>query len=296
MARSVTEIKKEITDNFVANEAVQQSYSLDNTKTFEQQFSVASIESIFFYVVAMAVWVLEVLFDRHRDEVETLLSNRHAHTLNYYTEKALQFLYGFQLVPFTCEYDTTGKTDSEIAAAKIVTYAATARYKRDNGRVFLRVKAAKGTTERQPLDAAELQAFTRYVQDTQDAGVDLECTSNNPDRVRQTWTVYYDPQVLDADGNRLDGSAQDVVKSAIVDYMQSLPFNGLYVPTFHVDALQKVSGVRVPLIDENKVSEDNGGTWKTPPAEGVIPNAGWYKFYDDALIINMKPYQYGENV
>ena len=296
MARGIAEIKSEMTRNFVGNEAVQQQYELDDTKTFEQQFSVVSIESIFFYVVAVAVWALETLFDKHRAEVETLLASRHVHTLNYYTEKARQFMYGFQLVPFTGEYDTTGKSDSEIAAAKIVTYAAATRYQRDNGRVYLCIKVAKGTGERTPLTEAELEAFERYMNDTQDAGVDLEVLSEKPNKIKQTWTVYYDPQVLNDNGDRIDGTAQDVVRKAIVGYVQNLPFNGLYVPAFHVDALQKVDGVRVPTIDSNEVY--NGIEWVAPPDKGIVPSAGWYKFenLDSDLNVTMIAYKYGENV
>lgn len=84
-----------MTNNFIRNENVQQQYRLDNTKAFEKQFSVASIESIFFYVVAVAIWVLETLFEKHYSEVKTSLDNKKPHTTNYYNEHAKKFLFGF---------------------------------------------------------------------------------------------------------------------------------------------------------------------------------------------------------
>ena len=44
MARSVSDIKKEMTAAFANERAVVNAYKLDTRKTFDQQFSVLSIE------------------------------------------------------------------------------------------------------------------------------------------------------------------------------------------------------------------------------------------------------------
>ncbi len=63
MARSIAEIKKTMTDGFVTNEEAKARYGLDTSKTFDEQFSKVSIESILYYVVASAIYILEVLSD-----------------------------------------------------------------------------------------------------------------------------------------------------------------------------------------------------------------------------------------
>jgi hypothetical protein len=259
--------------------------------------SATAIWRLWTYVVASAIYVLEVLFDTHRASVEALLVALKPHTLQWYTNKAKEFLYGKELIPFTAGYDTGSMTADEIAAAKIVTYASATRARRTNGRPYLRIKAAKGIGDLEPLTATELAAFVSYMQAIQDAGIDLECTSEPADMIRQTWTVYYDPQILDASGNRLDGSGSDVVRQAIKNYLKQLPFNGLYVKTFHIDFLQAVAGVKVPVIGSTQVSAVGGQTWTTPPESGVEPSGGWYRYYAESdLSVNMQPYQYGENV
>jgi len=73
MARSIADIKKEMTGYFIANETVIGLYGLDRSKSFEDQFSKVSLESILFYVVAVAIWSLEVLFDTHKTEISSLI-------------------------------------------------------------------------------------------------------------------------------------------------------------------------------------------------------------------------------
>ena len=70
MARTIEEIKADMTANFIKQRAVISAYGLDGKKTFDQQFSRVSIESILFYVFAAALWTLEKLFDLHTAEVK----------------------------------------------------------------------------------------------------------------------------------------------------------------------------------------------------------------------------------
>ena len=59
MARTVEEIKKDMTAEFMKMEAVKSRYGLDGSKSFADCFSMASLENIIFYVFAVAVWALE---------------------------------------------------------------------------------------------------------------------------------------------------------------------------------------------------------------------------------------------
>ena len=72
MARTVEEIKKDMTAEFMKMEAVKSRYGLDGSKSFADCFSMASLENIIFYVFAVAVWALEKLFDLHRADVDDM--------------------------------------------------------------------------------------------------------------------------------------------------------------------------------------------------------------------------------
>ena len=52
MARTIREIKDEITSTFISQEPIRTAYGLDPTKSFDKQFSPVSVESVMFYVVA----------------------------------------------------------------------------------------------------------------------------------------------------------------------------------------------------------------------------------------------------
>lgn len=288
MARNIKDIHEQIITSAQADPVLAEKL----TST-----SKVAIYRLWAYIVAAAIYLLELLFDGHRSEMETLYEQHHAHTLTWYEELSKAFLFGVKLKPFTREFDTTELTEKEIAEAQIVTYAACSREERLNSRLYIRIKVAKGVEERAPLSLPELTAFKNYIYATQDAGVDLECESLPADRIRMKWRIYYDPQILDADGNRVDGKQSDVVRQAISTYLDQLPFNGLYVPAYHVDDLQVVDGIRVPIILSVAISTDGGLDWKDVPEDGVRPEAGWCMFYDDAeLEIEMIPFKYGENV
>lgn len=88
MARTIEEIKKDMTTEWMKQPAVMSAYGLDGKKAFKDCFSAASLENILFYVFAFAVWSLESLFDLHRDEVDLLIERLEPHTLRWYVAKA----------------------------------------------------------------------------------------------------------------------------------------------------------------------------------------------------------------
>ena len=49
MARSVQEIKKQMTDAFMADELIREKYQLQEGDTFDARFSLVSLENILFY-------------------------------------------------------------------------------------------------------------------------------------------------------------------------------------------------------------------------------------------------------
>lgn len=252
MARTIAEIKKEITDTFMADDVVRERYGIAEGATFAETFSKVSIENILFHVHAVRVWALERLFDEHVDEVTDIAERKRPHTLQWYRDKALAFQYGCELSDDSAVYDNTGMTDEEVEATMIVkkcsaqtTFAV---------RPTIQVKVAK---EDDPLDETEMTAFRSYMSKIADAGLRVVCISGEPDRLALNLRVVYDPMVLDSDGVRLvDGS--EPVKEAIAEHLGGLPFNGVFYPRLLERDLMALEGVRVAHITSARAGKYGG--------------------------------------
>lgn len=261
MARTIATIKAELTHNYLANETIQSLYGLtsDDVDKFETTFSTLSLESIFFYVVAVSIWTLEKLFDAHKTEVTDLIATLTPHTLQWYATKAKAFQYNCELVPDTDYYDNSKLSDSKISDAKIISFAAALE---NSYTVY--IKIATGSTIAQsssnsaknkgPLDNNQLSAFKSYINRIKDAGVNLEVVNANPDVLYANITIYYDPLVIASDGTA-DGSP--VILSCILDYIQGLSFNGELRIKELEDALAEVDGVIIPEVRNAAYTSDN---------------------------------------
>jgi len=245
MAHTIAEIKKEMTDWFIIHPTIKTLYGLQDGRTFEDQFSVVSLESILFYIVAASMWTLEKLFDAFVLLVNTILADRTPHSLRWYANTAKAFQYGYNLDPDTDKYNNGGLTDEQIQTSKIVAYAAVV----DKQKEGLLIKVAKDqNNDLALLDAVELEAFNEYMSRVKDAGVNLSIISREADNLKLSLIIHYNPLVLNAQGQRLDGISQTPVADAIRDYLKNLPFNGVLVLAYLVDAIQKVEGVVIPTI------------------------------------------------
>jgi hypothetical protein len=301
MARTISEIKKEMTDRFVTDEVVVTSYGLQPGKSFEESFSTVSVENIFFYIVAFCSWTVEVLFDVFRAEVNDTIATQKPHTLKWYTEKAKAFQYGSDLLPDSDLYDNTNKTDDEIAASKVIKYAACMQRARQNGRKYLLIKIAGETGgELSKVSPDTELKVNEYFSRIADAGVDYEVLNEEADSIRQTWTIYYNPLLFDEKGQLGDSTP---IKNAIINYLKNLPFNGTYVPAYHIDAVQQVEGVVYPVLNQCQVKYGNYdfGSISDFSVNGrpdeYVPDSGYMRFKtitdDDItsdLIINYKPH------
>lgn len=282
MARTIEEIKADMTANFVKQRAVISAYGLDGKKTFDQQFSRVSIESILFYVFATALWTLEKLFDLHTAEVKERIEQLEPHTLRWYVNKTKAFMYGHKLVADTDYYDTSTLSDTDIEAAKVVKYAVASE---SNTVVYIKVAGEK---EGKPslLNESQLSALNSYINTIKDAGVSVQIRNEEADLMSITLVVYYDPTLFSADGVSLVSNnkpVEDAVKSVITN----LPFNGVYRNTDLLAALQTIPGVEVVDIADVKVRARNTEAWKDVVGFDR-PYSGYYEI--DDLRVEYKQY------
>lgn len=284
MARTVEEIKKDMTAEFMKMEAVKSRYGLDGSKSFADCFSMASLENIIFYVFAVAVWALEKLFDLHRADVDARIEQLEPHTLRWYVSKAKAYMQGHKLVTDCDYYDTEGMPEQDIAAAKVVKYAVATE---SNTVVYIKV-AREVDGNPAALTAGQLEGLTSYMNEIKDAGVSVQLRNEPADQMRISLLIYYDPTLLiiDANGNGSQ-NGKDPVRETTKQVIENLPFNGMFRKSDLMAALQALPCVEVADIKSVKVKPRNGAEWQT--VEGYDrPYSGYYSI--DALTVDYQPY------
>ena len=227
MARSIAQIQAAIVTQVQSDPTL--GPSLTST-------SVVAIWTLWTYVVAVCQWTLENLFDMHKDEVSEIIATQKPHSLQWYVTMAKAFQYGVALPPDSDTYAAAPPVDPTVL---IISNAAAVELVN-----LIRIKAAKMVSgSLGALSTIELTAFNAYMARIKDAGVRLQCTSNAADTFQPTMVIYYDPLVLKNDGSRIDGTSTTPVKDAVNTFLDTLPFNGVFVLNSFIAAMQAVSGV-----------------------------------------------------
>lgn len=283
MARSIEQIKTSMAEAFMQDTNLAIKYGFEVGADFNNTFSKVSIESLLLYIVAVAIWTLEKLFNTHTTEVTDYIATMKPHSLRWYVEKAKAFMYGVPLIDGTDRHDTTGMTDEQIAEAQIVTFAACTEA---NATLYLKVAKAGPA----PLTTDEKAAFEAYLHEIKDAGVRIDVISEHGDYLKLDMVIYYDPLLINANGeSKADGTK--VVEAAIKDYIENIPFNGEFRKNELEDAIQAVDGV--VMVEFVAAYHSETGTDDT--YEEVVPYckpaSGYFKF-DNADLENVtyQPY------
>lgn len=269
MARSVAEIKKTMTDAFMADATIREKYGLSVNDMFSSKFSSVSIENILFFIVAACCHVLEVLFDYHKADVEEKISMAVVASVPWYYKMALAFQYGDSLVlnERTQQYEYASIDESKL----VVKYAAV----RDKGTsVQILVSGDEGGNP-VVLSNDVLTVFKQYMNRVKVAGVILNITSKESDNVTVTATITIDPLVLNENGELLsDGSKP--VEEAITSYLKHIIYGGTFNKTKLVDVIQAVEGVVDVELKECKYKPANSSEWTVLSGNNYTGNSGSY--------------------
>ena len=277
MARSITEIRKQMTDAFMADEYIREAYGFVEGDTFNGKFSSVSIESILFYIVAACIYTFEVLFDSYREDVNDTIETS-AHTARWYRDKALAFMDEVPLVPETDYYDTSDMSDEEIAEKKVVKFAAATESKYS---AMLTIKVAtQGADGLTKLGEDVETRIEAYFAQIKDAGVRVNLINQDGDSYDCVMDVYYNP-LLSSE------TVKAAVEEAIKGYISGLPFDGLYSNMGCIDAVQKVDGVEIAEMKSAYAQPANENTPTSIDAR-YRPIAGY--LVAQSLTINMKGY------
>lgn len=238
MARTIRQIKGAMTQQFMADPTIIERYGFPAGAVFEDTFSTVSLESIWFSIVAAAIYVLETLFDAFKEDVDAKIAQAAVASIPWYHKISLEFQYGDALV---FDEQTQQFVYPVVDESKqIVKFAAC----RDlGGMVYVLASKDNGSGSPAALSSAELSAFDAYLRERKPAGVLLQTDSFSPDLVRVVMAVQYDPQVITSEGKLIADPTVYPVEEAINSYLNGIVYGGALNKTKLVDAVQGAAGV-----------------------------------------------------
>lgn len=251
MARTVAEIKKQMTDAFMADATIREKYGLREGDTWSGSFSSVSLESIMFFIVAACCHVLEVVFEEYVKVVDDKVSMAVVASVPWYYKMAKAFQYGDSLV---LNEDTQQYGYAAIDEGKqVVKYAAV----RDRGTSVQILVSGEKDGKPVALSNSVLTVFKEYMNRVKVAGVVLSIRSKNADKMVIRAKVYVDSLVINSDGTLIsDGSKP--VEEAINAYLANIVYGGTFNKTKLTNAILGVEGVSDVEIGECSYMEDGG--------------------------------------
>lgn len=269
MARSVAEIKKTMTDAFMADETIREKYGLSERDTFNGSFSSVSLENILFFILAACYHVLEMIFDQHKIDVEHKISRAVVASVPWYHKMALAFQWGDSLVlnekTFQYEYAVTDEDK------QVVKYAAV----RDKGTSVQILVSGDEDGTPVALSNDVLTVFKQYMNRIKVAGVILNISSRDSDLIIVNADIYVDPLVIDSHGRSLsDGSSP--VEDAISAFLKNITYGGTFNKTKLVDAIQHVPGVTDVELGECLYKHSASEEWMPIAGNNYSGNSGSY--------------------
>jgi hypothetical protein len=226
--------------------------------------SKVAIWRLWAYIVAVAIWVHEQMFEVFKEEAEAIAAAAPAGTARWYQKKVFEFQFGDSLSFVNNQYVYDPVDESN----RIVTRCAV----QDRGDGVVVIKVAKGTTPG-PLTSGEKSALEGYIAKIKFAGTRVAVVSLNADDIDISYDIYYDPIVPLA-------TLQSAVQNAIEGFASSLEFNGEFRITKFTDALQAVTGVIDPVFQSATATPDGGSA--AAFAVSYQPAAGHVTFADTA--------------
>ena len=272
MARTIREIKAAMTQQFMSDPTIVEMYGFTEGAVFEDTFSAVSLESVWFSIVASAIYVLETLFDLFRADVDKKISGAVVASIPWYHKIALEFQYGDSLV---FDEATQGFVYPVVDTTKqLVKFAAC----RDmGGGVYVLVSGADSSGDPVALSSDVLSAFESYLRERKPAGVILSVNSLNPDLVRSVMTVQYDPQVLTPDGELITDPSVKPVEDAVNSYLKGIVYGGVLNKTKLVDAVQGARGVIDVVLTSVSVKPANGSSYEVVTGNNYRSVGGSFK-------------------
>lgn len=288
MSRSISQIYAEAV-------ATRNDYLQISSLNSGRSESKLSVINILTYVMAALIYSYEVLLDVFQVQIAQLISERASGTPSYYVKMAKYFQYNpstlamdemeYDESTFQPKFKTLDESHQIIAKAAYETYTNTGiilKVCKDNNNA----SDTDGGGIYTCLSSNELTAFKNYMDEIKFVGAKIYCRSVLGDILSINATIVYDDLYID------EKQALENVKTALINYIKTLDFNGYVYYQSVIDAIQgaehivSVSGAnnesyaKVTLSEYDEVSQ----TYKE--AENVVerrtPASGYLTFVDES--------------
>ncbi len=231
--RTLKEIKKSITDEILNDKNLTQTIDLKQDIEWESQVSAVSLINLLIYVVAVAQYATEWLFEQFKQDVEKRIDAALPGTISWYWNKAMNFQYGDSL-------NINGVYDNIDSSKRIISHCSVIE---SNNGIIIKVNKENFQT----LNDTEKAAFESYMNRIKFAGTAVMVHSYQPDELRLSLMISNNPLILTADGKSVP-SNKDVVKQAVVDYLNGIIYGEKFNKTKLIDAIQNVPGIEDVVI------------------------------------------------
>ncbi|WP_409415951.1 hypothetical protein [Flavobacterium sp. PS2] len=201
------------------------------------------------------------------------------------------------------------------------------------GVVFIKVATVKEDKISRIDVPNELFAFKEYIAKIKDAGNQVHITSDQGDNLKLSLNVYIDPlsifinpkdieyyqskisnkpltpeEQYELDNYKFDSRNGSLILNnntvfpvldAIKNHLKNIEFNGAFVKTYLVDAIQKAQGVKIPILSKVETAWAKNPNDKVDPIfkdatkiEYFIPNAGYFDMDTLQVEVNYIPYTF----
>lgn len=269
MARTVSEIKKTMTDAFMADANIREKYGLKEGDTWNSCFSSVSLENIMFFIVAACCHVLEVVFEEYVKVVDDKVSMAVVASVPWYYKMAKAFQYGDSLV---LNEDTQQYGYATIDEGKqVVKYAAV----RDRGTSVQILVSGEKDGKPVALSNSVLTVFKEYMNRVKVAGVVLNISSKESDKLSISATISVDSLVIDENGVKLSDGTMPI-EEAIENHLKDIQYGGTFNKTKLISAILSVDGVEDVELGTCSYKRDGDLSWTTLAGNNYIGESGSY--------------------
>jgi len=268
--RTINDIYKEILsekDNMptLKDKLYTEGLTIDNEQTLLNDLTSTrkvAIYRLWAYIVAVAIWVHESLWELFRKDITNLISTKFLGTGGWLVEKAKEFQYGDDIiidpVYFHPKYEVVDESKRIIASASIT---------EGGGEVYLKVRRK----DTDILLNSEYESFESYLNKIKIAGQRINILNFDGDELRLYFTIYYDPIY-----------PLDTLKNEVFDkinyYIENIDFDSNINITTMIDRIQEVKGIKGVQYDNGLALSEGNNTW-IQFENYYMSKAGWNKIH-----------------
>lgn len=286
MARSIKEIYDRIIDQKQTFSDLEVYLPTYDQSAFEALLSDLTSNSkvaiwrLWAFITAVALYFHERIFDKHKEEVETIAQSMQVGKLEWYASEAKKFQFGFPLSfdNNTFKFYYLDNSSEDAVSARIIARVS-AREVFSSNYTGIRIKVAKLQGEVLiPLTEDELEAITFYIQRIAFAGIPVEVWSREADKVKYNIRVWFD-------GVLPEENVLIAIQQAINSYLTAIEFDGILYRTKLIDTLQNISSVRDIEIVSLQSKIASSSIW-IDASRFIEPESGYF-ISDAASIIQL---------